>query len=101
MWIPTQAELSAAMIGSSLIALKPYLQRSLQTVTNAFGSLVRTINSRSVGTKGSVGSQQHSQGISGGVPTRSTDKYVRMGESRTALNEEFELEGRNQDQKRG
>ncbi|KAF1969119.1 hypothetical protein BU23DRAFT_601786 [Bimuria novae-zelandiae CBS 107.79] len=89
MWIPTQAELSAAIIGSSLIALKPYLQRSIQIITTALGDIVRTISSKSQAPKDSGQFPSHSPG--GPVQIRSTDKYVRMDESSTALNEEFEL----------
>jgi hypothetical protein len=91
MWIPTQAELSAAMIGSSLIALKPYLQRSFQAVTTALGDIVRTISSKSQTPNDSGQFPSHSPG--GPVQIHSTDKYVRMNESSTALNEEFELGG--------
>jgi hypothetical protein len=89
MWIPTQAELSAAMIGSSLIALKPYLQRSVQTITTALGDLVKTISSKSQAPKDSRQFPSHSTG--GPVQIRSADKYVRMDESCVGPNEEFEL----------
>ncbi|KAF2014435.1 hypothetical protein BU24DRAFT_410181 [Aaosphaeria arxii CBS 175.79] len=106
MWIPTQAELSAAMIGSSLIALKPYLQRFARSAGSKVGAFIKTVQQKSQCTSkdnysGLRSTSQRLEDSSGGFVGVGVgrdrggrrDPYIRMhsGESQTALNDEFEL----------
>ncbi|KAF2463677.1 uncharacterized protein BDR25DRAFT_297833 [Lindgomyces ingoldianus] len=84
MWIPTQSELSAAIIGPSLIALKPYLRTTAEKlstrINDTFGSAVGTIAGR--GNKPRSADMTHHT---------SNKEYVKMDDGSKAAVTDFEL----------
>jgi hypothetical protein len=87
MWIPTQAELSAAVIGSSLIPLKTYVWLAVRKISGAAWGSGYDISSRR--------RDYHNSSMAPKNPARNSTYYRMGGESGTAVTTDIELTSSN------